>query len=224
MNRILSTICLLLATCAGMAQSVSPDEFEKGMGGKGVQLLDVRTAKEFGTGHFDNALQADFTKKDEFFERIQYVDKSKPVYVYCLSGGRSGAAAKWMRENGYSNVVEMDGGIMAWKKAGKAVPGATRQPQMKQEDFEKNVAAAKWVLVDVGAAWCPPCRKMAPVVQQFTTEKKVKLLNVDGGNDTEVMANIKADVLPTFVLYKNGKEVWRKQGIVTMEEFTAAMK
>lgn len=225
MNRILLTATLLLVAYGGFAQeAVAPEVFEKGMRQLGIQLLDVRTAKEFSTGHLENALQADFTKKDEFFERIKYLDKSKPVYVYCLSGGRSAAAARWMHENGYKEVVEMTGGVMAWKNAGKKLTGAAAGPQMAIADFQKAVKAEKWILVDVGAAWCPPCRKMEPVVRQFTTEKKIKLLNVDGGKDTDVMNSIHAKTLPTFVLYKNGQEVWRKEGVATLEEMKAAVK
>lgn len=226
MNRILLLTGLLLATARGMAQeAVSPETFEKGMLQPGVQLLDVRTAKEFNTGHLENALQADFTRKEEFYDRISYLDKSKPVYVYCLSGGRSNAAAKWMQKNGYKQVVEMTGGVMAWKNAGKKLTGAVAGgPQMAVAGFQQAIKADKWVLVDVGADWCPPCRKMEPVVKQFQADKKIKVLNVNGGRDTEVMNSIQAKTLPTFVLYKNGKEVWRKEGVTTLEEMKAAVK
>lgn len=225
MRKILLTAGLLLAVLTGFTQDVVPAAtFEKGMGQPGVQLLDVRTAKEFNTGHLPDALQADFTKKNEFFERIKYVDRSKPVYVYCLSGGRSSAAAKWMRENGYTKVVEMDGGVIAWKQAGKALTGGNAGPQLSITDFERSVSGEQWVLVDVGATWCPPCRKMEPVVKEIVKEKKLKLVNVDAGKDTDVMNSINAKVPPTFVLYKNGKEVWRKEGIVTADEFRSAIK
>jgi rhodanese-related sulfurtransferase len=225
MKKILLAACLLLAVLAGFAQDAVPaDAFEKGMKQPDIQLLDVRTAKEFNTGHLQDALQADFTKKKEFFDRIKYLDKSKPVYIYCLSGGRSSAAAKWMRENGYAKVVEMEGGVIAWKQAGKALTGGTTGPQFSIPDFEKAVSNGKWVLVDVGATWCPPCRKMEPVVKQIVKEKQLKLVNVDAGKDTDVMNSINAKAPPTFVLYKDGKEVWRKEGVVTLEELRSVIR
>ncbi|WP_346318998.1 rhodanese-like domain-containing protein [Chitinophaga sp. YIM B06452] len=224
MKKLIWTACIMLAAMAAWAQdAVTPDAFEKGMKQPGVQVLDVRTAKEFNTGHLPDALQADFTKKEEFYRRLQSVDKTKPVYIYCLSGGRSTAAAKWMRENGYKKVIELNGGTMAWKQAGKPLAGTERVAQMSVEAFGKAIAG-KWVLVDVGADWCPPCRKMEPVVKRFIKENKVKRVNVNGGNDIEVMKKINTATLPTFVLYKDGKEVWRKEGIVSLEEFQAAMK
>lgn len=225
MKKILLAAILLLAVLHGFTQDVVPaDAFEKGMGQPGIQLLDVRTAKEFNTGYLPNALQADFTKKKEFFDRVQHLDKSKPVYIYCLSGGRSAAAARWMRENGYAKVVEMEGGIIAWKQAGKTLTGETLGPQFSIPDFEKAVKSEKWILVDVGATWCPPCRKMEPVVKQIVKEKQLKLVNVDAGKDTDVMNSIGAKAPPTFVLYKDGKEVWRKEGIVSVEEFRSVIK
>lgn len=60
---------------------------------------------------------------------------------------------------------------------------------------------------------------MEPVINQLQAELagKFKLVNVDGGNDIEVMKRIKADALPTFIIYKNGKEIWRDFGIISKE-------
>jgi len=226
MDRLLKpalvVMALLFAQVSGKAQqkqAVDVDVFEEGMQQPGVQIFDVRTTGEFNAGHLHDALQADFTKKEEFNERVKYLDKEKPVYVYCLSGGRSTAAATWMRDNGFKEVVEMQGGINAWKKAGKALDGVKDEPQMTIPSFWQAVKAEKLVLVDVGAEWCPPCRKMEPVLQQFLqANKAVQLVRVDGGKDQAVMKAINAAELPTFVFYKNGQEVWRKTGIVDISE------
>lgn len=226
MNRLLKpavvVMALLFAQVSGKAQqkqAVDVDAFEEGMQQPGVQIFDVRTAGEFNAGHLRDALQADFTKKEEFNERVKYLDKEKPVYVYCLSGGRSTAAATWMRDNGFKEVVEMQGGINAWKKAGKALDGVNDEPQMAIPAFWQAVKAEKLVLVDVGAEWCPPCRKMEPVLQQFLqANKAIRLVKVDGGKDQAVMKAINAAELPTFVFYKNGQEIWRKAGIVDISE------
>lgn len=223
-------LILLAATSfsqlALQAQTADVPTFEKGVQGKDVQVFDVRTAAEFNSGHLPKALQADFNKKDEFRDRVQYLDKNKPVYVYCLAGIRSANAAKWMRENGFKEVVELQGGVNAWKQAGKPLDGLAPEKQLAVADFEKSVAVKGLVLVDVGAEWCPPCRTMAPVIGQFVQQqgKALTLVKVDGGRDTEVMKSLSAVTLPTLILYKNGKEVWRKGGVVTLEELHAAAK
>ncbi|RFS24622.1 thioredoxin [Chitinophaga silvatica] len=213
-------LCSTSTLVAQQSGSIDAVAFEKGIQQAGVQIFDVRTAGEFSTGHLPNALQADYTKQDEFKSRVQYLDKQKPVYVYCLSGGRSSAAAKWMRENGFANVVELQGGINAWKQAGKGLDGVTdSKSQQSIEDYNKAIAAKGYVLTDVGAKWCPPCRQMEPVLEKFfNSHKNVKKVLVDGGKDTEIMKSINATTLPTFIIYKDGKEVWRKQGVLELKE------
>lgn len=74
-----------------------------------ASILDVRTPSEFSKGHLINALNYDWNG-NEFDKQIAPLDKSKPVFVYCLSGGRSSSAANKMRSSGFTQVYEMDGG------------------------------------------------------------------------------------------------------------------
>jgi rhodanese-related sulfurtransferase len=204
---------LILVVSGAQAQEVDVPVFQRFIEKGGVQLFDVRTAGEFKTGHLHDALQADFTNKEEFADRVKFLEKEQPIYVYCLSGGRSAAAARWMRENGFKKVVELKGGINAWKQAGQPVEGVADTKQLSVDSFHIAIATGD-VLVDVGAEWCPPCRKMEPVLQAYLQEHKdVRLVKVDGGRDQLIMKAIKATSLPTYILYKDGREVWRKQGV-----------
>ncbi|KAA2240477.1 thioredoxin [Chitinophaga agrisoli] len=217
-KQLLTTVLALTAGLLARAQQVDVNTFEKGLQQPSVQVFDVRTAQEFNTGHLSDALQADYTNKPEFAHRVQYLDKQKPVYIYCLSGGRSSAAAKWMRENGFKEVVEMEGGINAWKLAGKPLTGITAVKQLEVADYRQSISQGL-VLVDVGAEWCPPCRTMEPVIKQFLEQHpQVRLVKVDGGRDQEVMKVEKAGTLPTFIAYKDGKETGRKEGVATLKE------
>ncbi|MFM7838918.1 MAG: thioredoxin domain-containing protein [Chitinophagaceae bacterium] len=199
---------------------LEPDAFEKGIKGNGIQLLDVRTAGEYNSAHLKNALQADWTRQDEFKDRIQHLDKEKSVYVYCLSGGRSAAAAKWMRQEGFRQVYELTSGITGWRNAGKPIEQKALIPQMTLESYQQQIKSHPVVLVDFGAVWCPPCKKMEPILDQVLKElgDRVKLVKIDGGNDTEVMRSENVESLPVFIIYKNGQPVWRHRGITTREE------
>ncbi len=205
---------------------MKPDEFEKAIAANNMQVLDVRTAAEFNTGHIKSSLQADWTKQEQFLDRIQYVDKDKPVYIYCLVGGRSAAAAEWMRNNGFKTVVELLGGINAWKAAAKPLEGNSNVPQMTMEQYTASIPADKTTLVDFGATWCPPCVKMNPVLDELESSKDLNflLLKVDASVHTDVMKSLSIEPIPVFIIYKNGKEVWRKQGVVSKEEFLAQLK
>ncbi|HCL04763.1 MAG TPA: hypothetical protein DHW64_01820 [Chitinophagaceae bacterium] len=67
---------------------------------------------------------------------------------------------------------------------------------------------------------------MEPVLAklQEALPGKYQLLKVDGGADIEVMKTIKATVLPTFIVYKDGKEIWRKEGIVDIETLRSKLQ
>jgi rhodanese-related sulfurtransferase len=204
----------------GSSHSVEPARFEKEISTEKVQLLDVRTAGEFKTGHIKNALQADWNDQEQFMHRVEYVDKSRPVYVYCLSGMRSANAASWMREHGFSKVIELAGGLNAWRKAGKEVEAMELVPQMSAEQYWSFINNNKVVLVDVGASWCPPCVKMTPILDDLQKDKGLEfvLLKIDAGTQVELMKSLKVGPIPTFIVYKKGKEVWRKDGIVSRKE------
>lgn len=226
MLTILLAIITYLPCAAQEKAQLSPTEFEQGIANKNVQLLDVRTADEYKSGHIAHALQANWNNQEEFHQRVEAIDKSKPVYVYCAVGGRSKAAAQWLRSNGYTTVYELSGGFVKWKADNKPVEGMPAVKPMTWAEYTASLSPKGLTLVDVGAEWCPPCRKMEPVLQQLQTDMpgKFKLQKVDAGTQTEVLKQLQATEYPTFIVYKNGKEVWRKQGIVSLEELKKAMK
>lgn len=91
---------------------VSQSEFDK------VVLVDVRTPKEYNDGHIDNALNIDWLG-DGFSAEFEKIDKNQTVYLYCRSGKRSADATKFLDSLGYKNVVNLEGGYIAWAKRNK---------------------------------------------------------------------------------------------------------
>ncbi len=213
---------MILFSCTAQTKtSLTADEFEKAISKDSVQLLDVRTPGEYSLGHIKNTLLANWNDKDEFNRRVSFIDKNKPVYVYCLAGGRSAAAAEKMRGMGFENVYELQGGINAWKAANKNLAGAaTSAKQMSIEEFNTAINASKTVLVDFGAEWCPPCKKMEPVIKKLQADNtgKFTLVKVDGGNDEAILKEYKVTELPVFMIFKDGKMVWRKDGVADEKE------
>jgi rhodanese-related sulfurtransferase len=219
------TAALFFLACNSNAQNVDANTFEQKINAGGVQVLDVRTAGEYSGYHLKNVMLADWTNKAQFEERVKYLDKNKTLLVYCAAGGRSGQAAVWLKEQGFKEVVNLQGGITAWNAAGKPVVREGGAVELSTAAFNATIASSGIVLVDIGAAWCPPCKKMEPILDELskTLQGKYTLLKVDGGNDVTVMKELGAAVLPTFMVYKNGKLSWKKEGIATLEELKSAL-
>ncbi|MBC7887435.1 MAG: thioredoxin fold domain-containing protein [Ferruginibacter sp.] len=212
---------ILFSCHAQKSTNLTVVEFEKAISNMdSIQLLDVRTAGEFNAGHIKHALLADWKDEDEFNRRIGYIDKQKPVYLYCLGGARSAAAAAKMRSMGYRDVHELKGGMNAWKAENKAVEGRSDEKQMTIDELDKAIEGSKLVLVDFGAEWCPPCKKMEPVLKSLRDNypDKFTLVKVDGGRDEAILKKYKVTALPVFIVFKNGKQVWRKEGVAEEKE------
>lgn len=220
-------VCLLIISCQAQnnPSTLPANDFEKAISNPNVQVLDVRTAAEYNSGHLKKSLQADWYNQQQFKERTSNMDKSKPVYVYCLTGIRSAAAVKQLKQNGFSNVQDLKDGLTAWKLANKPVEGAAKVKQITLAEYNIQVKTNKPVLVDFGAEWCPPCKKMEPVIAQLKNEaaNKYKVVNVDGATQIDIQKQLKIEAFPVFIVYKNGKEVWRKQGIVTLDELKSKL-
>jgi rhodanese-related sulfurtransferase len=219
----LLALTFFLASCAQQnsnLKTINAQAFKVAIEKNNAQILDVRTASEYQDGHIKNALQANWNDNAEFESRTAHLDKAVPVYVYCLAGGRSAAAGTYLAEKGF-NVINLEGGMSNWKMNNLEVEGNANVTQMRVADFEKVIKSNKLVLVDIGATWCPPCRKMLPVVSFIKNQfgNKLYFLAVDGGIDLDVMKHVQFEALPTFIIYKEGKEVWRKTGIVEQDEF-----
>lgn len=221
-NRILLAVTLViaLAGCAGaQVKELDAPAFAEKIK-TGGQLLDVRTRDEFASGYIDGAMQANWLQPAQFNERTQYLVASKPVYVYCASGVRSKSAAAALAKKGF-DVYTLTGGLIQWKKASLPLTGGDKKTGMTTADYQQKTSQPGYVLVDVGAAWCPPCRQMAPVLDSLQREKgdHYRFVQVDGGNDTEVMRSLDVSALPHFLLYKDGRLVWQQQGLVELATF-----
>jgi rhodanese-related sulfurtransferase len=83
-------------------------------------VLDVRTPEEFAEGHLEGAVLIDFYAAD-FADQLAALDANVPYLVYCRSGNRSGQALGVMEQLGFTSVVDVDGGIVAWTDAGLPV-------------------------------------------------------------------------------------------------------
>ena len=79
----------------------------------GLIVLDIRTPEEFNEARLADAIMVDFYA-DDFTDRLDELDKDVPYVVYCRTGSRTSEAVKTMKELGFLEVYEIDGGIANW--------------------------------------------------------------------------------------------------------------
>ena len=80
-------------------------------------LVDVRTAEEFESGHIQDAVNFDFYS-ESFDNDILTLDKSSSIILYCRTQNRSTKTANYLKENGYKQIIVLEGGITSWVKNG----------------------------------------------------------------------------------------------------------
>ena len=88
----------------------------------GLVILDIRTPEEFDEVRLDGAINIDYYDSD-FADQLDSLDKDDPYVMYCRSGNRSADAVKTMKDLGFTEVYEIDGGIVNWIESGHPVEG-----------------------------------------------------------------------------------------------------
>jgi rhodanese-related sulfurtransferase len=113
---VLAAATVLLAACAPEEPGVDV-KAAADMQKQGALLLDVRQPDEYVEGHAPDSKLVPLARiKSRMAELTPY--KDKPVAVICRSGRRSALAVTQLREAGFTQVQNVDGGMLAWEKAG----------------------------------------------------------------------------------------------------------
>lgn len=103
----------------GHSETIDADELKQ-LQESGVQVIDIRTLKEYSKGHIKGVTHIDFMQSD-FAVRMSQLDKAKPLVIHCASGGRSARAARSLVEMGFVQVYDYAGGFSDWKQRGEEV-------------------------------------------------------------------------------------------------------
>jgi len=82
---------------------------------KNSVVLDVRTSEEYDEGFIANAININIYDSQFFIDEINKLNKKDFIHVYCRSGSRSFQACKIMKQFGFENVYNLEGGILEWK-------------------------------------------------------------------------------------------------------------
>ena len=99
---------------------ISVEEMQELVHLEDMQLVDVRTPSEYNEGHVPNAQNIDFWGEN-FDAKIDELDKTKPIIVYCKSGGRSAKCASKLAAKGFEKIYDLKGGFSQWKLEKKEI-------------------------------------------------------------------------------------------------------
>jgi len=225
---------LCLSACGGSSQQAElltagqfQSELEK-QPKDHMQLIDVRTPEEYAGGHLAGATNVNIKNK-QFEAHLANLDREKPVFVYCLSGGRSAKAATALKDLGFTKVYDLKGGIMAWKQANLPVTTPTvavNSNAITKADFEKVLAEHPVVLVDFYADWCLPCKQMEPTLLKLTEQyqDKVFIYRVNVEEAQNLISDLKVAEIPVFQLYQDGQFMQTLQGYQEEKQLVALLE
>ena len=95
-----------------------------------------------------------------------------------------------------------------------------------KNSFNSIVNSTTPVLIDFHANWCGPCKVLAPILKQVKEElgAVVKIIKIDVDKNQHLAAQYQVKGVPTLLLFKNGKQVWRQSGLPQKNEIIAVIE
>ncbi|WP_281323350.1 rhodanese-like domain-containing protein [Flavobacterium aestivum] len=213
------TAVVLLLGIVGLAQNqqitLPLDSFyTKIKSEKNPQLIDARSPEEFALNHIDGAVNFNL-QTENYAKYVASLDKSKPVFIYSINIGRSGALAKELLKNGFSEVHDLEGGIANWIGGGKPFYSNSKS-KLSLADYKKIIAENDFVLVDIGSQYCGACKKVKPVLENIKAQygSHLKIIEIDLEDNPQVIADLKTvNVFPYLILYRKGRIAFKKEGL-----------
>ena len=94
------------------------------------------------------------------------------------------------------------------------------------KSFNEQIQSSKPILVDFYAEWCGPCKMMKPILLDVAERMgdAVTILTIDVDKEKELATKHRTQSVPTLIIYKNGKQLWRQSGVISANALTKLLK
>ncbi|MEG3659207.1 thioredoxin [Arenibacter palladensis] len=95
-----------------------------------------------------------------------------------------------------------------------------------KDSFNNIINSETPVLVDFHADWCGPCKMLAPILKQVKDEmgNDLKIVKIDVDKNQSLASTYQVRGVPTMILFKNGKQVWRQSGVLQKNDILQVVK
>jgi len=95
-----------------------------------------------------------------------------------------------------------------------------------KSSFDKIIDSDTPVLIDFFADWCGPCKTLAPILRQVKEEMgdTVKIVKIDVDKNQTLASKYQVRGVPTMMLFKNGKQLWRQSGVLQKNDIVNIIK
>jgi thioredoxin 1 len=91
--------------------------------------------------------------------------------------------------------------------------------------FDSIINDSRPVIVDFHALWCSPCKMQSPILKEVAGElgDKVKIIKIDVDQNSEIAGRYNIQSVPTLIIFKNGKLLWRQSGVVSKSQIKSVL-
>jgi thioredoxin 1 len=226
--KIKSIIILsLLSLCAfGQIKSYQPKAFQAArQSTPSAILIDLRKPDFYKGAYISKAINISY-EQENFEAEIKKLSTQNVLFLYCQNGEKSEQAAIFMSDLGFKNIHVLEGGFENWIRT--PLPYINKSNEnlafYSLEDLKSIVNTNQTVLIDFYATWCKPCKEQDAILKELASEHpNLKILKLDAEKNQMLSHHFEIEEIPTLILFKNKKQVWRRSGLSKKKVLTALL-